>query len=260
MVACRALVRMLPVLFLLNPAFAQASKAYPLEITVLSAEYRALDSGTPVPKDCDLQNFSAYCNESKNPTVQNIMRVQDGDGKSFSIACTVDSRWSKCSPLPVGKTFEASTDKHGITVLYRDAKGKERKELYQVLAAVPPTQPSAVAAPKPSAAAAPPAHPAATPPSSPAPTPAPSAIAAQQVSPEKVSEKVKCNFSSTPAGAEITLDGKYVGSTPSEIPLSAGAHVVVFSLPGFSDWKRELTVEAGSGVVNVAASLQKTQP
>jgi len=80
----------------------------------------------------------------------------------------------------------------------------------------------------------------------------------QAVLPQQV-EKVKCNFTSTPSGAEITVDGKYVGSTPSEIPLTTGTHVVVLSMPGFAEWKRELTVEAGS-VVNVTASLPKTQP
>jgi hypothetical protein len=69
-------------------------------------------------------------------------------------------------------------------------------------------------------------------------------------------EKVKCNFTSTPAGAEITLDGKYVGSTPSEIELVTGTHAVVFSMPGFPQWKRELTVLPGSELT-VNAILQK---
>jgi hypothetical protein len=50
-----------------------------------------------------------------------------------------------------------------------------------------------------------------------------------------------------------------VGSTPSEISLSIGTHIVVISAPGFAEWKRELTVVADSAV-NVTASLQKAQP
>src|SRR5208337_70462 len=85
-----------------------------------------------------------------------------------------------------------------------------------------------------------------------APQPAP----AQSGPPEKtLSEKVKCNFSSTPSGAEITVDWRYVGNTPSEIGLVPGTHVVVISLPGFAEWKRELTVAADSAV-NVTANLQ----
>jgi hypothetical protein len=69
---------------------------------------------------------------------------------------------------------------------------------------------------------------------------------------------VKCSFSSTPNGAEITLDGKYVGSTPSAIQLSNGTHTVEISLPGFTVWKRDLTVASGSELT-VNAILEKGQ-
>jgi hypothetical protein len=58
---------------------------------------------------------------------------------------------------------------------------------------------------------------------------------------------------------EITLDGKYVGNTPATIGVGTGTHIVVLSMPGFAQWKRELMVTSGSEV-NVTASLQKTQP
>jgi hypothetical protein len=246
--ARRNLPGLLPVLCLLNVTLAgAATQAYPIRIKVLSAETHSLDAATPVPKDCDLQNFSAYCNESKNPSAQNIMLVQDGDGKSFRIACTADSRWSKCSPLPVGETFEARNEKHGITVLYRDAKGKERKQLYQLVAAAATPQPGAAAGTQPQAGE--------PPPNSGVPAPAPPAGSAQ----DPLAQKVRCNFSSTPPGAEITLDGRYAGNTPSEIGLTPGTHLVILSMPGFAQWKRELAVAADS-VVNVTAKLQKTKP
>jgi hypothetical protein len=181
--------------------------------------------------------FSAYCNESKNPSGQNIMLARGDDGKSFVIQCIVDSRWSKCAPLPEGETFEARKDKHGITVLYRTAKGKETKQLYLLVAAG--------AAPLPEA------------PSWKSPAPAPGVPAGS--GPEATAEKVKCNFSSTPNGAEIVVDGRYLGNTPSVIGLGAGTHLVVLSLPGFAPWKRDLTVAAGSDV-NVTASLRKPRP
>jgi hypothetical protein len=89
---------------------------------------------------------------------------------------------------------------------------------------------------------------------SPAPAPPPTATLASL--PEKSEEKVKCNFTSTPSGAEITLDGKYVGSTPSAIAVNTGPHIVVFSMSGFTQWKRELTVLSGSELT-VSAILQK---
>ena len=264
--AWRNLPGLVSALLLLNVMFANALFAddvaahSQLRLTVLSADSHALNSGTPVPKDCDLQNFSAYCNESKNPTGRNVMLVRDADGRSYTIACTVDSHWSKCESLAVGETYEARKDKHGITVFYRDAKGKERKQLYQLVASV--------SAPSPGAAATPQTPAAAPPQSSPQPVPVPHAAAPPQTSPVPApvpppgvpKGKVKCNFSSTPSGADITVDDwKYVGSTPSEISLSTGTHVIVISMPGFAEWKRELMV-APDSVVNVTAILEKTQP
>ena len=148
--AWRNLPGLVSALLLLNVMFANALFAddvasHQLRLTVLSADSHALSSGTTVPKDCDLQNFSAYCNESKNPTGRNVMLVRDADGRSYSIACTVDSHWSKCESLAVGETYEARKDKHGITVFYRDAKGKERKQLYQLVASVSAPSPGAAA-------------------------------------------------------------------------------------------------------------------
>jgi len=227
-----------------------------IRIKVLDSETHSVtldDSG--VPKNCDPTNYDAYCHSSKTSTVTNTLLVQEDDQPSFRVACTIESKWSRCRPLPKGESFDARREKHGITVYYVDDKGKVRGQLYTLVdrngkAGLATT--AAVVATQPVPAAVAPQQ------SSPVPAPAPSAGSVREVPLEKV-EKVKCNFSSTPAGAEITLDGKYVGSTPSEIPVSTGAHVVIFSLPGFSDWRRELTVAAGS-VVNVTASLQKTQP
>jgi hypothetical protein len=232
---------------------ASRSQAYPLRITVVSSETHALNGGTPVPKDCDLTNYSAYCNESTNPTAQSILVVQGADGKTFRITCTTDSRWSKCSPLPVGQTFDARQEKHGITIVSWNAKGREIKQHYELVAVVK------------SSAAAPPLQ------NSPVPMTAPPAVVpvqSSQVAPlaprpvstqEALPGKVKCNFNSTPPGAEITIDWRFVGNTPSEIGLSPGTHVVVISMEGFAEWKRELTVAADS-VVNVTANLQRTQP
>jgi hypothetical protein len=257
-------VSWLTVMLAIAGVFAEASSdAYPLQIKVLSSEYLPLDSGTPVPKDCDMQNFSAYCNESRNPTVQNVMRVQAVDGETFTIACTVDSRWSKCEALPVGETFEARKDKHGLTVLYRNAKGKEKKQLYQLMAAAPMPPAGAAMQPANSPRKAAPSVTGSTGNGSATGVPAPASVAtpvnapvaARQAAVES-GEKVRCNFSSTPAGAEITLDGKYVGNTPSEIAVRAGSHTVVYSLPGFTEWKRDLTVMAGSELT-VSGILQK---
>jgi len=49
-----------------------------------------------------------------------------------------------------------------------------------------------------------------------------------------------------------------VGSTPSVLTLSVGNHAVEVALPGFAQWKRDLTVSTGSELT-VNAVLQKVQ-
>jgi len=187
------------------------------------------------------------------------MLVQDTDGNSYRIACTAESRWSKCAPLPVGETFEARKGKHGITILYANAKGKESKQFYQFVAAASEPESGNAAGAQPPAAAPPQNAPVPVPAEHPAAVPAlPPAGAQGGVTKEVLPEKVRCSFSSNPSGAEITLDGQYVGSTPSVLGVGVGRHVVEVTLPGFVQWKRELTVSPESELT-VNAVLQKVQ-
>lgn len=241
---------------LMTAMFASAVSKTTIRIKVLASETRAAGvAGNGVPNDCDQVTFDAYCRSSRSAQLVSTLLVQAGDDPPFRIACTVDSKFSRCTPLPIGETFDAKREKRGITVYYIDGNGKARRELYTLVETEAKPSVPAPAAADASPPAAAPSDPAPAQQSQTAPTAAPPA-APQSESPVKV----KCDLTSTPAGAEITIDGKYVGNTPSQIALSAGAHVVAFNLAGFIEWKRDLTVEAGSGVVNVTASLQKTQP
>jgi hypothetical protein len=62
---------------------------------------------------------------------------------------------------------------------------------------------------------------------------------------------------STPDGADITVDGKYMGSTPSTLRLKAGDHTIVFHKSGFQDWQRTMTVSPG-GIITIDANLERT--
>ena len=70
-------LRLFLALFLFNAIFAVtvASQYSPIRIKVLTAEFHPIANSSPVPTNCDMQNFDAYCNESKNPTGENIMQV-----------------------------------------------------------------------------------------------------------------------------------------------------------------------------------------
>jgi hypothetical protein len=63
-------------------------------------------------------------------------------------------------------------------------------------------------------------------------------------------------ITSEPAGAEIYVDGKFVGQTPSTVPLPAGAHHVELKAAGRMHWERDLTV-LREGQVSLRAVLEK---
>jgi hypothetical protein len=60
---------------------------------------------------------------------------------------------------------------------------------------------------------------------------------------------------STPDGAEITVDEKYMGSTPSALRLPPGDHKIKIEKSGFKSWEKTLTV-TGGGTVSVDATLE----
>ena len=58
---------------------------------------------------------------------------------------------------------------------------------------------------------------------------------------------------STPTAADIAIDGKFVGNTPSTVTVAAGSHQLIVSKKGFTDWTRTINVTGGS--IHVDATL-----
>ena len=122
--------------FMLLAVFANAASKNAMRIKVLDSETRSVvldNSG--VPKNCDQLNYDAYCHSSKTEQVTNTLLVQDGNGTLYRVACAIDTKWSKCIPLPKGETFDARREKRGITIYYQDEEGKPRKQFYTFVAA-----------------------------------------------------------------------------------------------------------------------------
>jgi hypothetical protein len=71
-------------------------------------------------------------------------------------------------------------------------------------------------------------------------------------------EEVPVIFKSTPAGADISVDNKYIGSTPSTIRVPAGDHMITVEKSGYKAWKRNMTLKSG-GEITVDAGLEKGQ-
>jgi len=66
------------------------------------------------------------------------------------------------------------------------------------------------------------------------------------------------DLKSTPDGAEITIDDKFMGSTPSSLRLALGEHKIKLEKSGFKTWERTMTVSAGA-TVTVNATLEKQE-
>jgi hypothetical protein len=60
---------------------------------------------------------------------------------------------------------------------------------------------------------------------------------------------------SKPSGADIEIDGAFVGNTPSTISAAPGSHKIVVKKKGFTDWTRTLNVTGGS--IHLNAELEQ---
>jgi len=61
------------------------------------------------------------------------MVVQEPNGKSLEIGCTVYNQWSHCTTLPVNQSFQAWMGKHDLKIRYLDQQGKWRTQVYEIL-------------------------------------------------------------------------------------------------------------------------------
>jgi hypothetical protein len=80
--------------------------------------------------------------------------------------------------------------------------------------------------------------------------PAPSAQAV-------ASAQTQVVLSSTPSGADIELDGAFVGSTPSTVGVAAGDHVITIVKKGFKSWEHKIKVTTGK--VEIVAELEPNE-
>src|SRR5580704_2311858 len=188
-----------------------ASQKDTVRITVLDSVTRAstADNNNGVPLNCEQLTFDAYCRSTTNVPLISTLLVQQDNEPPFRISCTIDSRYSRCIPLPKGESFDARREKRGMTVYYVDDKGKERRQLYTLVdAGVKPGPPATAAQPVPTAAVPQQSTPVPAPtPSTPAqPVPAPTVGSMRATIPKKT-EKVRCNCRSTPTGGEKKLEG-----------------------------------------------------
>jgi hypothetical protein len=63
------------------------------------------------------------------------------------------------------------------------------------------------------------------------------------------------DITSSPDGADIEIDGRFVGNTPSSIAVPSGEHTIVVRMAGCQSWRR--TINTSGGKVKLAAVLPK---
>lgn len=68
----------------------------------------------------------------------------------------------------------------------------------------------------------------------------------------------KLTVLSVPDGADIEVDGSFVGNTPSDFQLSEGEHSITIKKAGFRAWERKMKLTAGSSV-RLNANLDKAE-
>ncbi|MGA2048752.1 MAG: PEGA domain-containing protein [Terracidiphilus sp.] len=63
---------------------------------------------------------------------------------------------------------------------------------------------------------------------------------------------------STPPGADIEIDGAFVGNTPSTVAVAPGNHQISVKKKGFGDWAKTLAITGGT--IHLAAELESEAP
>ncbi len=68
--------------------------------------------------------------------------------------------------------------------------------------------------------------------------------------------QARLQLSSTPDGADIEVDGDFVGNTPSDIDVAPGDHMIAMKKSGYKDWSKNMKITAGSNI-HIHPDLEK---
>lgn len=180
--------------------------------------------------DSDYGTLSAHSNSQEIPVyrVYQTYAIETAD-HVYVVRERIRWRWSKAARLEVNGPVKFAVE--GDTVYLLGDDGSEHKT-HMLKAILKSSSPSTLP---------------------PAGTASPADAPAQTV---KQPDLATVAFKSTPGGADIMVDGKFVGSTPASLSLTPGDHSVLLQKSGFKDWARTLTVSDG-GNQTVDAALDR---
>lgn len=81
---------------------------------------------------------------------------------------------------------------------------------------------------------------------------------ASQTTATAVSPAGSVELRSTPDGADVYVDGAFVGNSPATLKLTPGLHTIRVKQSGYKEWSRDITVQNGSEA-HLTASLEKLE-
>lgn len=87
--------------------------------------------------------------------------------------------------------------------------------------------------------------------------PAPAAAVVPVAASAPAAGQTNVAIASTPAGADVEVDGKFVGDTPTSVMLASGDHTIKVSKKGYKGWERMLTTSGTNANVNAELEQEK---
>ena len=79
----------------------------------------------------------------------------------------------------------------------------------------------------------------------------------QMAEPARSQSSPKLSISSSPDGADIEVDGSFMGNTPSAVELTPGEHTVDVRKSGYKVWERKIKLTGGD--IKLNAELEKAE-
>jgi hypothetical protein len=73
-------------------------------------------------------------------------------------------------------------------------------------------------------------------------------------------EQIPILIDSAPLGADIEIDGSFVGNTPSTVTVAPGSHDITVKKKGFADWTKKMNVTGGSIHLNAELEASPANP
>jgi hypothetical protein len=221
------MVLLIALLFLSVPAFADKHERFWQTGTILDMEserFTTYGGTTTQGRVDDNGNINATSTRSSWNHKRETLAIE-GKEYIYVVSHVLSWRWSKEVKLVVGGTVEYAIDGDNLIIL--DDKTREFK--MHIDKTILKRKPAPVSAQKPGE---------------------------QRITTPDVPNYSVVLIKSTPPAADITVDGKYVGSTPSTIRLPTGEHTISVTKDGLKAWQRTMSITP-NGNITIDAILEK---